>query len=155
MTARTATRVVAYGAGLALIALGLRGIVMEVPVAQWAKWFAGAAILHDAVLVPAVLAAGLVTGLVPVGQRRIVRAALVIAACVTVFAIPLVLGYGRRADEPSRLPLPYERNLWIVLGGIAFAAVCAAVARAVIVRRAAREGGATRATRSFGKGPSR
>ncbi|WP_433461312.1 hypothetical protein [Spirillospora sp. CA-128828] len=145
------TRILAYLAGLGFIALGVRGIVAEVPVARWAAWFAGAAILHDGVLVPAVLLAGLVTGLVPAGNRRIARAALVIAACVTAVAIPLVLGYGRRADEPSRLPLPYGRNLAIVLAVIAATAVCAAVARAVIVRRSvrdgARHGGATRAPR--------
>lgn len=153
MNARTAALAAAYTAGLALIALGLRGIVMEVPVARWAAWFAGAAILHDGVLVPAVLAAGLVTGLLPARFRRVVRAALVVAACVTAVALPLVLGYGRRA-EPSRLPLPYERNLLIVLGAIAAVAVCTAVARAVIGRRRIRGGGATRAPRPSEKGPS-
>ncbi|MCP9947664.1 hypothetical protein [Actinomadura madurae] len=154
MNARTAALAAAYTAGLALIALGLRGIVMEVPVARWAAWFAGAAILHDGVLVPAVLAAGLVTGLLPARFRRVVRAALVVAACVTAVALPLVLGYGRRAEEPSRLPLPYERNLLIVLGAIAAVAVCTAVARAVIGRRRIRGGGATRAPRPSEKGPS-
>ncbi|WP_329090479.1 hypothetical protein OG979_38380 [Actinomadura citrea] len=146
MNAGTASKAAAYAAGLALIAVGLRGIVDQVPFAQWAKWFAGAAVLHDAVLVPAVLAAGALTGLVPAG-RRIVRAALVIGACVTVVAIPVVLGYGRRADEPSRLPLPYGRNLGIVLGVIAAAAACALVVRAVTARRRAGRGGATRAPR--------
>jgi hypothetical protein len=150
VNAGTASKAAAYAAGLALIAVGLRGIVDQVPLAQWAKWFVGAAVLHDAVLVPAVLAAGALTGLVPAG-RRIVRAALVIGACVTVVAIPVVLGYGRRTDEPSRLPLPYGRNLGIVLGVIAAAAACALVVRAVTARRraggASGRGGATRAPR--------
>ncbi|WP_141575307.1 hypothetical protein [Actinomadura sp. WMMA1423] len=140
----------AYTGGLALIAFGLNGIVEEVPFAEWAKWFAGAAVLHDAVLVPAVLAAGALTGLVPAGQRRVVRAALVVGGCVTAVAIPVVLAYGRRADEPSRLPLPYGRNLAIVLGFIAAAAALAVAARALTARRAAgrrRHGGATRAPR--------
>lgn len=151
MNARTVSKAAAYAAGLALIAVGLRGIVDEVPLAGWAKWFAGAAVLHDAVLVPAVLAAGALTGLVPAGQRRVVRAALVIGACVTVVAIPVVLAYGRRADEPSRLPLPYGRNLAIVLGAIAAAAACVVVVRAATARRRAGRmsgrGGATRARR--------
>ncbi|CNG75874.1 Uncharacterised protein [Mycobacterium tuberculosis] len=121
-------RILAYAAGLALIGVGLRGIVDDVPIARWAAWFAGAAVLHDAVLVPLVLAAGLATGLLPRRVRRIARAALVTAACVTAVALPLVLGYGRRADEPSRLPLPYGRNLALVLAAIAVLAAAAAAA---------------------------
>ncbi|TDD76738.1 hypothetical protein E1293_26410 [Actinomadura darangshiensis] len=150
------TRILAYAAGLALIAYGLRGIVTGVPAVEWAKWFAGAAILHDGVLVPAVLAAGLATGFLPARHRRLVRGALVVAACVTAVALPLVLSTGRRPDEPSRLPLPYDRNLAIVLGAIAALTACAATARAVIARRRGRDGGATRATvRSPGKEPGR
>ncbi|MEU8120642.1 hypothetical protein AB0C21_18190 [Spirillospora sp. NPDC049024] len=161
MNARTASKAAAYAVGLALIAYGLRGIVTDVPVTRWAKWFAGAAVLHDAVLVPAVLAAGALTGLVPAGHRRIVRAALVVGACVTAVAIPVVLAYGRRADEPSRLPLPYGRNLAIVLGAIAAAAICALVVRAVTGHRTAgdgrhgRHGGATRAPKPSRKEPGR
>ncbi|MEU9874472.1 hypothetical protein AB0C87_42185 [Actinomadura sp. NPDC048021] len=151
MNARIVSKAAAYAAGLALIAVGLRGIVDEVPLAAWAKWFAGAAVLHDAVLVPAVLAAGALTGLVPAGRRRVVRAALVIGGCVTVVAIPVVLGYGRRADEPSRLPLPYGRNLAIVLGAIAVVAACVLAAREITARRGAGRssgrGGATRVPR--------
>ncbi|MEV0666340.1 hypothetical protein ACIBI3_19330 [Actinomadura luteofluorescens] len=151
MNAGTVAKAAAYAAGLALIAVGLRGVVDEVPLAGWAKWFAGAAILHDAVLVPAVLAAGALTGLVPAGQRRVARAALVIGACVTAVAVPVVLAYGRRPDEPSRLPLPYGRNLAIVLGVIAAAAACVLAARAFTARRRAGRpsgrGGATRAPR--------
>ncbi|NDU75361.1 hypothetical protein GWI34_22445 [Actinomadura sp. DSM 109109] len=151
MNKRTAATAAAYAVGLALIAVGLRGVVEEVPVGQWAKWFAGAAVLHDAVLVPAVLAAGALTGLVPAGQRRVVRAALVIGGCVSLVALPAVLGYGRRADEPSRLPLPYGRNLAIVLAAVAAAAACALAVRAVTARRAPRQGGATRAPRTSRK----
>lgn len=151
MNAGTAAKAAAYAAGLALIGLGLRGIVDQVPLAQWAKWFVGAAVLHDAVVAPAVLAAGALTVLVPAGRRRIVRAALVIGACVTVVAIPVVLAFGRRDDEPSRLPLPYGRNLAIVLGAVAAVAACALAARAVAARRgagrASGRGGATRAPR--------
>ncbi|NVI87397.1 hypothetical protein [Actinomadura sp. BRA 177] len=137
MTARTA-RVAAYAAGLALIGLGARGIAADVPAGRWAVWFAGAAILHDGVLVPAVLVAGLATGRLPARHRRIVRAALVIAGCVTAVALPLVLGYGRRADEPSRLPLPYGRNLAIVLAAITVIAAAAAAARLIADHRRGR-----------------
>ncbi|WP_396454692.1 hypothetical protein [Actinomadura sp.] len=131
-------RAAAYAAGLALIGAGLRGIAAEVPAARWAAWFAGAAVLHDGVLVPAVLAAGLATGRLPAAYRRIARAALIVAGCVTAVALPLVLGYGRRADEPSRLPLPYGRNLAIVLAAVTAAAAAAAAVRLLAGRRGGR-----------------
>ncbi|TDD63794.1 hypothetical protein, partial [Actinomadura rubrisoli] len=131
-------RIAMYAAGLALVAVGLRGIVLHVDAAGWALWFAGAAVLHDAVLVPAVLVAGLLTGRLPAWYRRTVRGALVVAGCVTAVALPLVLGYGRRADVPSRLPLPYGRNLAGVLSLIALAAALAVAVRLLRDRRAAR-----------------
>ncbi|MFF4234311.1 hypothetical protein ACFYYL_00440 [Actinomadura geliboluensis] len=136
MTSRIAVWA-AYAAGLALIGFGARGIADDVPVARWAAWFAGAAVLHDAVLVPLVLAAGLATARLPAAAKPAVRAALVVAGCVTAVALPLVLGYGRRADEPSRLPLPYGRNLALVLTAIAVVAALAVAAR--LARR--RKGG--------------
>jgi hypothetical protein len=131
-------RIAAYAAGLALIGLGARGIAADVPAGRWAAWFAGAAVLHDGVLVPAVLAAGLATGRLPGPHRRIVRAALVTAGCVTAVALPLVLGYGRRADEPSRLPLPYGRNHAIVAAAITVIAATASAARFAAGRRRGR-----------------
>jgi hypothetical protein len=131
------TRIVVYAAGLALIGFGLAGVAADVPVKGWATWFVGAAVLHDGVLVPAVLVAGLVTGRIPVAHRRVVRGALIVAGCVTAVALPLVLGYGRRPDVPSQLPLPYGRNLAIVVGAIAAVAVAVLAARLVTARRAA------------------
>ncbi|MBO2457004.1 hypothetical protein [Actinomadura violacea] len=145
MKARRLMHAGAYAGGLALIGYGLSGIVADVPVGRWAAWFVGAAVLHDGVLVPAVLVAGLVTGWIPVAYRRVVRGALVVAACVTAVAIPLVLGYGRRPDVPSQLPLPYGRNLAIVVGAIAAVAVVALVVQLLTGRRRPMSGGAHRA----------
>lgn len=155
MNARAA-RFAAYAAGTALIGYGLSGIVADVPVRRWAAWFVGAAVLHDGVLVPAVLAAGVVTGWIPVAYRRVLRGALVVAACVTAVAIPLVLGYGRRPDVPSQLPLPYGRNLAIVVGVIGAVAVAMLALRAVAGRRRrdGMSGGAHRAV-SPGRPPRR
>ncbi|MFC4053613.1 hypothetical protein ACFOY4_28320 [Actinomadura syzygii] len=122
-------------AGAALIGWGVYGIVANVGVGGWAPWFAGAAVLHDGVLVPLVLVAGVLTGFVPAAYRGAVRAALVIAGCVTVVALPMVLGEGRRADEPSRLPLPYDRNFAIVLAFVAAVAVTSVAVRGVARRR--------------------
>ncbi|MDL4821763.1 hypothetical protein [Actinomadura opuntiae] len=135
MNARRLAHVAAYAAGLALIGFGLRGVVADVPVRGWATWFVGAAVLHDGVLVPAVLVAGVVTGWIPVAYRRVLRGALLVAACVTAVALPLVLGYGRRPDVPSQLPLPYGRNLAIVVGAIGSVAVAVLAVQMVTGRR--------------------
>ncbi|WP_067886406.1 hypothetical protein [Actinomadura chibensis] len=133
--AGTAARAAAAAAGTALIGWGVYGIVAHVGAGGWLTWFAGAAVLHDGVLAPLVLAAGAATGLVPGAYRGAVRAALVTAGCVAVVALPMVLGRGRRADEPSRLPLPYDRNLAIVLAFVAAAAAASVAVRAVARRR--------------------
>lgn len=122
-------RTLTYAVGTALIAVGLRGIVLHVGTAGWATWFVGAIVAHDGVLVPAVLGIGLLTGRLPLRYRWIAQGALIVAGCVTAVAVPLVLGYGRRPDDPSRLPLPYDRNLAIVLGLIAAITALALLAR--------------------------
>jgi hypothetical protein len=79
-------------------------------------FLAAVLIAHDAIWMPVVLVAGVVlTRLVPHRHRPVVRAAAIGAASVTFVALPLVLGFGRSADNPSALPLPYGRNLVFVL----------------------------------------
>lgn len=111
----------AYGAGAVLVGIGVAGLLTNAasthPVG-WLVWFAGAAVLHDAVVVPLVLAAGVLVGRLPEPWRRVARTALVPAAVVTLVALPMVLGPGRRADVPSRLPLAYGTNLAAVLAAI-------------------------------------
>lgn len=69
-------------------------------------------IAHDAVLMPAFLLAGhLVRRLVPGRQRATVQAGLIATATLTLVALPLVLGYGYRPDNPSALPRHYGWGL--------------------------------------------
>jgi MFS family permease len=85
-------------------------------------FLAGVLAGHDAVWMLAVLAAGAaITRLVPQRHRPVVRGAAISAAALTFVAFPLVLGVGRTADNPSVLPLPYGRNLALVLLVIAAA----------------------------------
>lgn len=96
-------------------------------------------VLHDGVLLPAVIAVGvLVHRVVPAPYRAVVQAALVASAAVTLVALPLVLGYGRIADNPSALPRDYGRGLLTVLAAVWLAA---AVALAVLSRRHGRRRG--------------
>lgn len=91
-------------------------------------------VLHDALLLPVFLAAGaLVRRVVPPSARATVQAALIASAAVTLIAVPLLLGYGRIADNPSALPLDYPRGLLLVLGGIWLAAAIAVAVKRIRV----------------------
>ncbi|TDC66317.1 hypothetical protein E1258_02975 [Micromonospora sp. KC207] len=71
---------------------------------------------HDIVWMAGLLAAGAaIARFVPDRHRSVARAATVSAAAITFVALPLVLGFGRPPDNPSVLPLPYGRNLAVVL----------------------------------------
>jgi hypothetical protein len=87
-------------------------------------------VLHDGVWLPLVLVAGaLFERFVPARHRGPIRVGLIAAAALTVAALPLALGFGRTADNPSALPLNYGRNLALVLLAVTVATGLA-VARA-------------------------
>ncbi|MEV0619285.1 hypothetical protein AB0I81_38625 [Nonomuraea sp. NPDC050404] len=108
-----------YAAGAALIVLGLGGLAADGILIGWALWFGGVLAVHDGLLAPGVAAAGTVIGRWPSS----VRSALIVAATVALATLPTVLALGRRADNPSILPLTYGVNLLIVLAVIAAVAV--------------------------------
>jgi hypothetical protein len=94
-------------------------------------------VLHDGLLMPAVLvAATVLRRSLPDRVRALVQVALVASVVVTLIAVPLVLGYGRIADNPSALPRNYAHGLLLVL-----AAIWLAAATALAVRQARRRGG--------------
>ncbi len=94
---------------------------------------------HDVVLLPLIISIGALIGrLVPVGARAIIRAATFCTAAVTVVGLPLVLGYGKSADNPSALPLHYGRGLATVLALIWSVAVASILARRIDRYRRAR-----------------
>ncbi len=82
-----------------------------------AIYYAGGAVAHDLLVAPLVLLVGLVVrALVPRAYRPAVQGGLIVSGVVTLFSLPLLLGKGKEADNPSHVPLPYARNLLIVLG---------------------------------------
>jgi hypothetical protein len=98
----------------------------------------GVLVAHDGFLLPLAIGAGVVTGrLVPPRFHGLVNSALVVSLAVTIVAVPLVLGRGRSADNPSALPLHYGRGLLEVYAVIW---LTAAVAAAVRARRRDRAG---------------
>ena len=119
--------------GWAVIAWGLVGIVsnrLDTRPANLARFVVGGALLHDLLVAPlAILAGVLVTRAVPPRARGPVQAALVVSAIVALFSFPLVRGYGLAANNPTSLPHNYGLNLLVVLG-----VVWAAAGAAVVVR---------------------
>jgi hypothetical protein len=79
-------------------------------------FLAAVLVAHDAVLLPATIAGGAIIGrFAPRRSVPSIRAAAIISIAVGVVALPLVLGYGRSADNPSVLPLAYGRGLLLVI----------------------------------------
>jgi hypothetical protein len=79
-------------------------------------WLAGAVVVHDGVLAPlTVLVTAVGARVLPTRARRPVLVAFVLLATVTLTAVPVLGGWGRRPDNPTLLDRHY------VVGWCAFA----------------------------------
>jgi len=121
-------------AGWALIAWGVRGALhhhIDTRPAELARFFFGGVVLHDLVLVPLVLIAGVALGRTVRGRWKApVQAALIISGCAALFAWPEVRDYARVLHNPSSLPHNYTVGLLVVV-----AVVWAGTAVVALVRR--------------------
>ncbi|MFE0702038.1 hypothetical protein [Streptomyces sp. NPDC058872] len=126
MTTAKALRYTAGGFGLVLIGIGAWLVVRQPGPAGVLLWLAGALLLHDAIIAPLVLAVGLL--LVGRHQRGVLRGALMVAGSLILVTLPALVRPGEPPSSSS-LPLPYGRNLVIVLAAVA------AVAGAVVLVR--------------------
>lgn len=91
----------------------------------------GVLVAHDGFLLPLTIGVGAVLGrFVPLRLRGFAGSALIASLAVTIVALPLVLGRGRIADNPSLLPLHYGRGLLEVYAIIWLTAAVAALVRA-------------------------
>ncbi|WP_261992279.1 hypothetical protein [Streptomyces sp. MS191] len=104
------------GLGLVMIGIGAWRIAVQPAPAEVWVWLAGAVVLHDAILAPLVLVVGLL--LVGRRDRGLLRGAAIVAGSVLLVTLPLLLRPGA-PPNPSALPLPYGRNLVIVLAAVA------------------------------------
>jgi hypothetical protein len=124
--------------GIVMIGIGIRGIVnhsADTHPRSWVIWIVAAALGDDLVVIPVMLVIGaIVMRVVPMAVRSVVQVALMISAAVSAIGIVGILASNRRihSDNPSLLPLPYVRNLLIVLAAIWF--VAALVATIVVLR---------------------
>ncbi|MCX4782679.1 hypothetical protein [Streptomyces sp. NBC_01264] len=112
-------RLVLGAAGLLLIAIGGRLLAVLPDPFDVLVWMGGAVVLHDGIIAPLVLLAGLAVAAVP--ARGLVRGALLTAGVLVLVTLPLLLRPGT-PPNPSALPLPYGRNLLLVLAAVAVAA---------------------------------
>jgi hypothetical protein len=90
----------------------------------------GVLLAHDGVLLPAAIGSGVLIGrYAPAAARVAVRVSAFVTASLLVVAVPLTLGFGRRPDDPSALPLPYGRGLALTVVLVWVAALAAALVR--------------------------
>ena len=128
----TAARRILIALGAVVMAFALVGALRDHDVKFGVLLFlAGVLVAHDGILVPIVIGLGFLLGRVlPVGTRPVVRGAAIVSVAVTLVALPLVLGFGRPADNPSVLPLQYGRGLVMLLIGVWAAAGASVAVRA-------------------------
>jgi hypothetical protein len=97
----------------------LRHAASTVP-ASWLRWLVGVLLAHDLLLVPALLAVGLLVRRAPSPWRPPLRAALIVSGTLALTSLPLLLGYGRAAQpgNASVLPGNYPAKLAVVLAAV-------------------------------------
>jgi hypothetical protein len=127
-------RLVIGAAGVLLGLYGVFRLVTEIPNANLtvlALWLLAALVIHDGVVAPAVVAVGwAVAHVVPARARRYLQGGLVVAALVTVVAVPLI--YREGGTQPAVkaiLRQDYGGNLTLLLGIIAAASLLLYAAR--------------------------
>jgi hypothetical protein len=104
--------------GLAMVGYGLAGLFTDPGTRPLNHLlFLGAILVgHDLTLLPlAIILGALLARWLPARARAPVQAGLFASAVVSFFALPFVIGAGRRPDDPSALPLNYARGLTLVL----------------------------------------
>ncbi|MEV0458747.1 hypothetical protein [Catellatospora methionotrophica] len=115
------TRRLLVAAGGLAAAYGVVGVLTDrsVSLPNYARFVATVLFGHDLLVLPLAIAVGAVlTRWLPRWAKPVVQGALVVTAALTVVALPLVLGYGRRPDNPSALPRDYPRGFAICLAAI-------------------------------------
>lgn len=134
---------VAIAAGWAVMVVAVVGAAGDPRLdgaGSWGAWLIGSAVVHDAVVLPLVLAVGWVLWRAcPTDWLVPVRTALVLGGTLTLATWPIARRWGARSDNPSILPLPVARNLAIMWGVLAVLAVTAGAVAHVRHRRSGSE----------------
>lgn len=118
-----AWRIVLVAAGIGLGLFGVFRLLTEIPVGNLvvlAIWLAAAIVIHDGLLSPAVVGLGwLLRHRVPDRGRRYLQVGLVVAALVTVIAVPMIVLRGSQPPAKALLLQDYGLNLSVLLALVA------------------------------------
>jgi len=129
-------RIALAAAGIVLVLYGAGRILFSVPpplLVVLGAWMVGALLVQHGVVSPLVVAVGvLLRRLVPDRGRRFLQTGLIVAAMVTVVAIPLILRQGTQPAAKALLLQDYAANLTLLVGlvaGVTLVAYAVRVAR--------------------------
>jgi hypothetical protein len=103
-------RVLLGGVGVAGIGYGLYRLLTMPPehVPAVLVWAVGGVVVHDALLAPLVVGLGVLAAVsAPRWLRAPLAALLVVLGPLTLVALPVLGGFGARADNPTLLDRPY------------------------------------------------
>ena len=127
--------------GIGVLLYGASQLVVKVPPENllWvAIWMVALLVVHDGILAPAVVGLGWVIGTyVPRRGRRYLQAGLIVAAMITVVAVPLILRRGTQPAVKTLVTQDYPLHFLILLGGVAGVLLVAYLIRVARDRSAA------------------
>ena len=110
-------------AGVLLSLFGVFRLVTQVPpfpLVILALWLVGALVIHDGILSPVVVGVGwAIARVVRPRARRYLQVALIMAALVTVIAIPMIYRQDSQPRSKSMLLQNFGLNLTLLIGIIA------------------------------------
>jgi len=129
MSPTTGVRLLVGLGGVVVAAIGARDLLEQ----EWADlvnivtWLAGGVVIHDALLAPVVVLAGVVlVRLLPSWARMPVVTGLVVLGTVSMVAFPMISRFGAAADNPSLLPRDYTAG-WFVFAALVVAGTAMAM----------------------------
>lgn len=135
------TRLIIGAAGAAVGLYGLALLLSRQDPRQWLEvgvWLAAGVVAHDAVLSALVVGACVLGArLLPAPSRAPAAVALVVWGTLTVVAVPVLVGGGARADNPTLLDRPYAATWWAISAIVVLLVAVAGLLRA----RTPRDGG--------------
>jgi hypothetical protein len=100
-------------------------------------WLLVAVVIHDYVVAPMTVGAGVVLTRVPARARRYLQGALLASALVTVVAVPLIGREGTQPPAKALLLRDYAGNLALILGMVAAIALVLYLVRVARARSSA------------------
>ena len=128
-----AWRIILAILGILVLLYGIVNLFIHIPIQTLlmvAVWLVAALIIHDAVIAPSVVGIGwLLRRFLPDRARRYVQMGLIMAAAVTIIAIPMIIREGSQPPQKTLLIQNYAANLALLLGIIAGVTAAAYVVR--------------------------